>query len=176
MIYRFRIILDHPGESDIFRDIEIRKTDTFEDFHNAIVQAFGFDGTEMASFFVSDDHWEQGEEISLFDLGEGQTAFRNMATTQIQSVVDSKQNKLIYIYDFLNMWTFLVELSEILGETDGTDYPKLLFAHGQLPESAPEQEFESDGPFGINGYEEHEDEDGYDEDDLENYDTTDDWY
>jgi len=176
MIYRFRIILDHHGESDIFRDIELRNTDMFEDFHNAIVQAFGFDGTEMASFYVSDDLWEQGEEISLFDLGEGESASRNMATIQIQDLVDGNQNKLIYIYDFLNMWTFLVELSEILNETDGSDYPKLLFAHGQMPESAPEKEFETEGSLGLNGFEEEEDEEGYDEEDYDRYDSSNDWY
>ncbi len=70
MIYRFRIILDNKSEEDIFRDIEIRKTDTLEDLHNAITQSFGFDGMEMASFYLSDDEWNQGEEISLFDMSE----------------------------------------------------------------------------------------------------------
>ena len=31
MIYRFRVILDNDTEDDIFRDIEIRSTDTLED-------------------------------------------------------------------------------------------------------------------------------------------------
>ena len=35
MIYRFRVILDHKNKEDIFRDVEIRKTDTFEDLHMA---------------------------------------------------------------------------------------------------------------------------------------------
>ena len=44
MIYRFRVILD--DKDDVFRDIEIKADTTAEDFHNAIVQAFGFDGGE----------------------------------------------------------------------------------------------------------------------------------
>ena len=55
MIYRFRVILDHKNKEDIFRDVEIRKTDTFEDLHNVITQSFGFDGSEMASFYLSND-------------------------------------------------------------------------------------------------------------------------
>ena len=43
MVYKFRVILD--VEEDIFRDIAILDEDTLEDFHNAIVNAFGFDGT-----------------------------------------------------------------------------------------------------------------------------------
>ena len=66
MIYRFRVILDHKNKEDIFRDVEIRKTDTFEDLHNVITQSFGFDGSEMASFYLSNDSWEQGQEIALF--------------------------------------------------------------------------------------------------------------
>ena len=50
MIYKFRAILD--AEEDIFRDIAIEKEATLEDLHNALVNAFGFDGTEMASFYT----------------------------------------------------------------------------------------------------------------------------
>ena len=66
MIYRFRIILDNDTEDDIFRDLEIRDSDTMEDLHNVVTQSFGFDGSEMGSFYLSDDDWNQCEEITLF--------------------------------------------------------------------------------------------------------------
>ena len=66
MIYRFRVIFDNDTDQDVFRDLEIRETDTMEDLHNAIAQSFGFDGLEMASFYISDDNWNQGEEINFF--------------------------------------------------------------------------------------------------------------
>ena len=53
MIYKFRVILD--AKEDIFRDIAIEKEATLEDLHNTIVNAFGFDGSEMASFYVSEN-------------------------------------------------------------------------------------------------------------------------
>ena len=68
MIYRFRIILD--TQEDVFRDLEIQQTATLEDLHNAINQSFGFDGSEMASFYLSDDQWNQGEEFSQFDMSD----------------------------------------------------------------------------------------------------------
>ena len=139
MIYRFRVLLDNDTEDDIFRDLEIRETDTLEDLHNAITQSFGFDGLEMASFYVSNDSWEQGEEISMFDMSEGDNQTRLMNETIINDVVHEAQTKLIYIYDFLSMWTFLVELAEIVDEAEGTDYPNLMFVHGQIPDSAPEK-------------------------------------
>ena len=137
MIYRFRAILDHDSKEDIFRDIEIRKTDTFEDLFNVLTQSFGFDGSEMASFYVSDDQWQQGQEIALFDMGENED-IRLMNETIIEDVIDEDQTKLIFVYDFLNMWTFLVELGEIVEEAQGTDYPNLMFVCGQVPSEAPE--------------------------------------
>ena len=144
MIYRFRVILDHDEKEDIFRDIEIRETDSLEDLHNAITQSFGFDGLEMASFYVSNEDWEQGEEISMFDVSEGHSDTRTMSETALNAVLDKTQTKLIYVYDFMNMWTFLVELAEIVEVTEGTDYPNLMFVHGQIPDSAPEKAFEAE--------------------------------
>ncbi|MCK0180117.1 plasmid pRiA4b ORF-3 family protein [Flavobacteriaceae bacterium S0862] len=144
MIYRFRIILDNDTEDDIFRDIEIRKTDTLEDLHNTITQSFGFDGTEMASFYTSDNEWNQGEEISLFDMNEGINSVKLMNETFLEDVVDETKTKLIYVYDFLSMWTFLVELGEIVEVAEGMDYPNLMYVHGQIPNEAPEKSFETD--------------------------------
>ena len=158
MIYRFRAILDHENKEDIFRDIEIRKTDTFEDLHNVLTQSFGFDGSEMASFYVSNDDWHQGQEIALFDMGQNED-IRMMNETIIEDVLDEDNTKLIYIYDFLNMWTFLVELGEIVEKAQGTDYPNLMFVCGQVPSEAPEKQFEAD--------QSNEDLDGYRFDDYD---------
>lgn len=144
MIYRFRVILDNDTEEDIFRDIEIRESDTLEDLHNTITQSFGFDGLEMASFYISNDEWDQGEEISMFDVSEGNASVRLMNETVLNDVVHESQTKLIYIYDFMSMWTFLVELAEIVEEADGADYPNLMFVHGQIPDTAPEKMFEAE--------------------------------
>ena len=40
------------------------------------------------------------------------------------------------------MWTFLVELGEIVEENTGTDYPNLLFVKGQIPIEAPQINFD----------------------------------
>lgn len=170
MIYRFRVILDNDTDEDIFRDLEIRETDTLEDLHNIITQSFGFDGTEMASFYISNDAWEQGEEISLFDLSEDAST-RLMNETSLDSVVHEVQTKLIYVYDFLSMWTFYVELADIVDETEGNDYPNLMFVKGQVPENAPEKSFETDNDDDL--YNEFDDD--LDVDDYEDLDFSENW-
>ncbi|WP_445957889.1 IS1096 element passenger TnpR family protein [Yeosuana sp.] len=169
MIYRFRIILDNDTDDDVFRDLEIQETDSLEDLHNLITQSFGFDGTEMASFYVSDDAWNQGQEISLFDLSEDASA-QLMNETTINSIVYEMQTKLIYVYDFFNLWTFYVELAEIVEETNGTGYPNLIFSKGQIPDVAPEKIFEADA---LDDFDEFDD--GIDVDDYEGLDFDENW-
>lgn len=166
MIYRFRVILDNDTEDDIFRDLEISEDDSLEDLHNIITQSFGFDGSEMASFFLSDDDWNEGEEISLFDLSDEGNA-RLMSETSINDVVHEAQTKLIYVYDFLSMWTFFVELAEIVEEADGMSYPNLMFVHGQIPDQAPEKNFESEEFESFNEFDDELDLEDYDDLDFE---------
>ena len=143
MIYRFRVILD--AKEDVFRDIEIDSENTLEELHNSITQAFGFEGNEMASFYVSNENWEQGEEIALFDMSEGMDSIRIMNETSIEDVTDRNQPRLLYVYDFLSMWTFLVELADIAESDPNQIYPNLMFSHGSLPDEAPEKEFIAEG-------------------------------
>lgn len=169
MIYRFRVILDNDTDDDVFRDLEISETDTLEDLHNIITQSFGFDGSEMASFYVSDAQWNQGEEISLFDLSE-ENPTRLMNETTINDIVHEMKPRLIYVYDFFSMWTFFVELAEIVDKTEGVDYPNLMFVHGQIPDDAPEKIFEAEDDDDFDEFE-----DGLDIDDYNSLDFDENW-
>ena len=120
MVYKFRVILD--VKEDVFRDIAIQGEATLEDLHNVINQSFGFAGNEMASFYLTDDDWNQGEEITLFDVSES-GEIRLMEETTIESVVSEDEPKLLYVYDFMSMWTFFVELVDIEEEKSGVSYP-----------------------------------------------------
>lgn len=165
MVYKFRVILD--AEEDIFRDIAILNTDTLEDLHNAIVNAFGFDGLEIASFYMSDDEWTQGEEIPLFDTGDVAGEQKTMADHILADNLDEIDNKIIYVYDFLNMWTFFVELAAIEEPQSGASYPDLLFSHGEMPANAPDMAFGADGgDDDLYG----EFDDDYDDDDMDMFD------
>lgn len=143
MIYRFRVILDNDTDDDIFRDIEIYKTNSLEEFHETIINSFSFINNEMASFYISDNEWNQGEEISLFNFGDESKETKLMSSVAINQVINNENNKLIYIYDFLNMWVFLIELIEVAEEIKGINYPNIIFSKGELPEKAPEKKFES---------------------------------
>ena len=145
MIHKIRIILD--AEEDIFRDIEIEGESTLEDFHNAITQAFGFGGQEMASFYTCDDEWNQDEEIALFDMSENGSDLRLMNTVHVEDMLTEDTPKLIYVYDFLSMWTFFVELADVVEKEVGKSYPNILFSFGEIPDSPPDRQFEAESTF-----------------------------
>ena len=145
MIYKIRIILD--AEDDIFRDVEIESGNTLEDLHNTITQSFGFMGNEMASFYTCDENWNQQEEIALFDMEEFGAPSRLMNETFLEDIITEESPKLIYVYDYFSLWTFFVELADIVKKEDGRAYPNVLFSFGELPDAPPEKRFESDPSF-----------------------------
>lgn len=162
MVYKFRVILD--AEEDIFRDIAVLQDDTLEDLHNAIVNAFGFDGMEIASFYTCDEDWTQEDEIPLFDTGDVPGEQKTMADYTLNSILDEESTKIIYVYDFLNMWTFFVELAAIEEKENGAAYPALLFSHGEMPADAPDKLFEADEDGFYDDFE-----DDYDDEDFDTF-------
>lgn len=178
MVYKFRVILD--AEEDIFRDIAIRSDDTLEDLHNAIFNAFGFDGMEVASFYTCDETWNQEDEIPLFDTGDVPGEQRTMSDYTLSDILDESHTKIIYVYDFINMWTFLVELAAIEEAVAGATYPETLFSHGIMPAEAGEKNFESDNPEDyFNEFEDDLDEEDFDmfsgDDSFEDYGFEENW-
>lgn len=151
MIYKIRVVLD--VKQDVIRTIAIDSSNTLEDLHNTISNVFGFNGQQMASFYRTDDDWNQGEEIPLMNMDESPEAL-SMATTTIEQNIEDVGEKLIYVYDFLEMWTFFVELVEV-SETSNDKLPKLILTIGEVPETAPEKEFKADkndtnsDPYGL---------------------------
>lgn len=145
MIYRLRVLLD--ANDDCFRDIEIDEKSTLEELHNVIVQAFQLQGDEMASFYASDEEWNQGEEYCLFDMSGGMSPVKKMADTLLEKAMSKKKTRMIYIYDFFSLWTFSVELADVVPHNPGTTYPQVIFSVGELPDSAPDKEFEADPRF-----------------------------
>ena len=167
MAYKIRAILD--VEKDVFRDIIVNETLNLEELHFTIAKSFGFKGQEMASFYLSDDSWEQGEEIPLFDMSEDENSF-SMATCTISTVLRKEGSKLIYIYDFFSMWTFFIELSEII-ENPEEELPLIALSFGDVPDEAPEKEFigENSDEDNFDAFDDESNFDNIDDIDLDNY-------
>ena len=138
MIYRLRVILDNDTKEDILRDVEINKNSNLTDLHELILLAFNFSADQMASFYTVDEDWNQINEISLMNFDESTDS---MDSILIANILNKQNTKLLYIYDFMNMWTFYVELIEEAQEINNILYPRIIFSVGNVPEKAPDKKF-----------------------------------
>jgi len=170
---KFRVLLD-SSENEVFRDLIISDEENFETFYKTILNSFEFTEEQMASFYMSNNNWDKGHEISLFDMSFGEDPEQIlpgvMNTSVIREFIQYPDQKIILVHDFIRMWIFLIELIEVVKETPSE--PKIALAVGVAPnessrsgneeiqfESESEEEEEDDFGFG-------EFEDGYDEFDL----------
>lgn len=174
---KFRVLLDTDQEGEIFRDILIDEDANLEVFYKSIISSFGFDGGQMASFYISNDDWDKGPEISLMDLSfEGDEALEDqaivMSSTLLCDNIEVHDQKLILVHDFLRMWIFLIELIDRSDEMIMA--PEVVLSMGTPPaEDSKEPNLDiEDGDLDFSGYEDEfggdEFEDGYDEEDFNN--------
>lgn len=138
-VYKFRVLID--TEDDVFRDIEIRSDQTFEDLHHAIIKAYGFFGDQMTSFYVSNDNWDKGQEIVLLDMGfDEKNAPPQMSTTIVSDMISEVDQKLIYVYDFLRMWIFYIELINLNKSPElVVNYPRTVLEYGTAPKESSKE-------------------------------------
>jgi hypothetical protein len=115
----------------------------------------------------------------MFDIGDVPGEQKIMSDYALSDLLSKEQTKIIYVYDFINMWTFLVELAAIEEHEAGASYPTVLFSVGELPDTAPENEFEADDNDFLSEFEDDLDEDDLDmfdgEDNFEDYGFEENW-
>jgi hypothetical protein len=168
-LFKFRVIID--TEQDVFRDIEIETESNFDALHKALLDAFDFEQGEMASFYLSDEEWSKGLEISLMDMGGVDEDSLSMSTTILSDMVMKPGDKILYVYDFMRMWIFYIELMEVKKDKPSTIYPRVALAFGDAPSQDSKEfqdMFESDivGGAVVTGTElEEDEEDEFGEDD-----------
>jgi hypothetical protein len=161
-IYRFKIAFE--DNEDIYREIEIKSTQTFEDFHNVIIQSVNFDNQHNSSFFISDDYWRKGEEIVLRASDndtprkkqESDVPKKLMNKCKMASLIDDPHQKFVFVYDPKTGWTFLVELLKIVPDDAKVSYPRVAKSAGEAPKqykpstvaaaSLDDEDFEDDEP------------------------------
>ncbi len=133
-VYRFRVT--YEDHEEVYRDIEIKAGQTFEDLHNAIQQAIAFDNSKPASFFLSDDFWRKGDEIALRkpeETEDGKKPPRLMSKCKIASFIEDPHQKFLYVTDPGTNWTFWIELTKIILQEDKQAYPRCVKTMGNAP-------------------------------------------
>lgn len=131
MSIKIRVVLDWE-EEDVLRDLLIPNQMPLDELHLAILQSFQLSPGEMASFYQSNEEWDQGQEIPLMAFDERQAIMKDH---KAEHLLGEAGDRLLYVYDFLEMWTFFIEV--LSTEESETEMAKVLLIQGKRPSEAP---------------------------------------
>jgi len=132
-LYRFRVTFE--DYDDVIREIDVKSNQTFEDLHRAIHQSTGYNPEYSSSFYISNDQWIKGEEITYLpnqrriDRGVGL-----MEKVKLSNRIDDPHQKFYYTFNFDRPFDFHVELMKIiLEDAPGVVYPAVIKSVGEAP-------------------------------------------
>jgi hypothetical protein len=131
MVYRFVILSD---EVDNFRrDITIDSDATFFDLHHAILDSVDYAKDQMASFFICDEDWSKGPEITLIEMNSNPEEDNYiMEEVRLSEFLEDERQRLIYVFDYLADRSFFMELREIIpGKTQ--EKAQIVRSEGKAP-------------------------------------------
>ena len=135
MDYRFEI--SKPDSNDFRCEIAINGEQTFQQFHDKIVETLGFDSSQMASFFTLDKMGNRGREIALMEMSaedDDENGTLVMDVTTIREVVNASCIELEYVYDFFSNKYLKVEYAgEYIGDSADV-LPLCVYCEGDLPQ------------------------------------------
>lgn len=130
-VYRFRVSFE--DDESVWREIEIKSTQNFEDLHNTIQKAIKFDDAHGASFYVSNDSWRKEKEIRILRSRKALQKGTWMHETKIATMIDDPHQKFVYEFDPDGpCWTLHVELVKILPDSP-IEYPRISKSNGNAP-------------------------------------------
>jgi hypothetical protein len=125
-VYTFKVSLS----KNLWRKINIAGKHTLGNLHDAIQDAFDFDNDHLYAFYIGGNR-KTGKPIYCRDTeDEGAPA----EETTIESLELFKGQKLVYLFDFGDMWEFNIELTEVEKETPVPMKPIVIESKGESPE------------------------------------------
>ena len=132
MILLFRILSDE--DPSFFRDVVIDGSDTFLELHQVLQEDLGYDASQLASFFITNEQWEKQQEITLIDMMQdpGQT-IPTMGEATLEEHISEVTQRMIYVFDFFSERAFFMELIETSDETSPRATPFIAGAKGDPP-------------------------------------------
>jgi len=132
-LYRFRVTFE--DYDDVTREIDVKSNQTFEDLHRAIHQSTGYNPEYPSSFYISNDQWMKGEEITyLPNQRRIDRGVSLMEKVKLSSFIDDPHQKFYYTFNFDRPFDFHVELMKIiLDDAPGVTYPAVIKSVGEAP-------------------------------------------
>lgn len=135
--YRFRINSDE--NEDFLRVVDVLASQTFEEFHNALVQTCKFKEMELASFYLCDNEWHKRIEITLMDMEDDEEEEQEnkkkaliMKDIKMRQIINDPHQKILYVFDFMKMITLNIELVKVIDADMSLRYPYFVESLSEL--------------------------------------------
>jgi hypothetical protein len=133
-IYRFKITVE--DNDDFLRVVEVPAHYTFYEFHLFLRKVLKLENNELASFYLVDSKWKKKKEITLIDMNVDEDEKSDkpllMEKVKLNQVIEDPHQHLVYIYDFLNMYTFYLELLKTFSKEDLKEFPRVIESKGDF--------------------------------------------
>ena len=146
MLLHFRIQLANITKPPVWRKVSVPADYSFEDFHNIIQAAFGWEDAHLFLFAAEGHH---SDPVIMMPAPDGFDSFReelDAAETKLSTIFKVENQKYTYIYDFGDDWIHHIVLEKITDEQHAK--PILTAGKGACP---PE---DCGGPWGYAGLKE----------------------
>lgn len=113
MIIKFLILSDEVD--DFRREIAIDSEATFLDLNNAILDSVGFAHTELTSFFLCNEDWRKGQEITLMEMDTASDEDSYvMDKTRLEEFIEDERQRLVLEFDLMSERYFFIEVMDIV--------------------------------------------------------------
>ena len=150
----FKVKLRHDRR--VWRKVEALGSQTLDDLHKAIQEAYGFDGDHLYSYFMSGKAWDLSSYEYYHPDAAPQTAVEERMRTmmakirgnypeprlpateiRIESLNLEPKQRFLYLFDYGDEWQFEVEyVGE--GASEEIHYPRVIGLRGESPQQYSE--------------------------------------
>jgi hypothetical protein len=145
-VFIFKVAL--AGRKSIWRRIALRASQTLDDLHEAIYEAFDRDDEHLYSFYFPRpgtrgrarlrDAVEYTHPYAAEDPGPFGEASHNAAKAKLGAVGLKSGQVFFYLFDFGDEWWHEITVEQIDAQPEKGKYPRVLERHGQSPPQYPD--------------------------------------
>lgn len=146
MLYQFKITSTEKNDFMLLADMN--SEDTFADLHHLLQNNCCLEPNQLASFFISGTNCGRKTEITLLDMGWDKPDKLVMSRTPLEQVLDQKNQKLCYVFDFFMDRLLNIELTQIFMGKHLSE-PSVIYQNGSAPTQMLEEELLSDEKISI---------------------------
>lgn len=115
MLYRIKFISE---EVDGFvREIKIDSEASFLDLNKAILESCGYPDDQMTSFYICNEEWERGEQVTredVVDPGNEDEDLFVMAETSLADFIEDDGQKMEFVFDPFSDRVFSLDVKELI--------------------------------------------------------------